>query len=41
MKRIALACAVAMFAAAGADRLHGQGGGNPFIDHSEIGRAHV
>jgi len=37
MKRIALACAVAAFAAAGANRLHGQGGGNPFIDHSDTG----
>ena len=37
MKRFALACAVVTLLFAGGRHLTGQGGGNPFVDHSDTG----
>src|SRR4051812_44869721 len=38
MKRIAFCSALALFMAGGLTlKMHGQGGGNPFIDHSDTG----
>jgi hypothetical protein len=37
MKRVVLACAIASLIVAGGQLTFGQGGGNPFIDHSDTG----